>query len=347
MNEKQRVFVTGGAGFIGSNLVARLLDRGCEVTVLDNLSRFGTPSNLEWLRDRAGHGRFHFVQGDVTDEKSLLPLVQKADAVFHLAAQVAVTSSVQNPRRDFLDNAYGTFNLLEAVRQSRHQPILIYASTNKVYGGMQGVRVLEEEKRYCLPDFPFGIPETFPLDFHSPYGCSKGAADQYVHDYSRIYGLRTVVLRQSCIYGYRQFGLEDQGWLAWFIIACLKRRPITIYGDGKQARDVLFIEDLLEAYEGVVDGIERTSGKIYNIGGGPLNILSVWCEFGEMLAALLGRRVQVTYADWRPGDQEVFVSDIRKAEAEFGWRPQCGVSTGVGQLFSWIQNNLHLFSKMK
>jgi CDP-paratose 2-epimerase len=260
-----------------------------------------------------------------------------------LAGQVAVTTSVQNPRLDFEGNALGTFNALEAARLVGNDPIFIYASTNKVYGGMEDVEVVEDATRYRYADLPLGVSETQPIDFHSPYGCSKGAGDQYVRDYARIYNLRTVVARQSCIYGYRQFGIEDQGWVAWFIIAALKERPITIYGNGKQVRDVLFIDDLLDAYEAFDQNIELAAGQIYNIGGGPQNTMSIWTEFGPMLEELLGRPIHVCYRDWRPGDQPVYVSDIRKAERELGWRPRICVQEGVTRLFDWIRGHQELF----
>ena len=243
-----RVLVTGGAGFIGSNLAHRLLTQGHDVIIYDNLSRQGTEKNVGWLRDNHGDG-FVLVQGDVRDYPSVLQAVQGCEMVYHLAAQVAVTWSVADPREDFEINALGTLNLLEATRECEEPPILLFTSTNKVYGGMEEVEIVEQEKRYAYADLPRGVSEAQPLDFHSPYGCSKGAADQYVRDYSRIYGLRTVVMRMSCIYGPRQFGIEDQGWVAHFLISSVLGRPITIYGDGKQVRDILYVDDLLLAFE--------------------------------------------------------------------------------------------------
>jgi len=256
---------------------------------------------------------------------------------------VAVTTSVLDPRDDFENNALGTFNTLEAARAAGHHPIFIYASTNKVYGGMEDTVVEEEATRYRYRDLPQGIPETQPLDFHSPYGCSKGAGDQYVRDYARIYGLRTVVMRQSCIYGARQFGIEDQGWIAWFIIAAVTGKPITIYGDGKQVRDILFITDLLDAYQAAIDRIDAVAGQVYNIGGGPENTLSVWVELGPMLEELLGRKVEASRGDWRPGDQHICIMDTRKAQRELGWRPQVGVAEGVRRLYEWVAQNKELF----
>ena len=217
--------------------------------------------------------------------------------------------------------------------------------TNKVYGGMEDVPIVERDNRYEYAELPHGVAETQPLDFHSPYGCSKGAADQYVRDYHRIYGLRTVVFRQSCIYGPRQMGVEDQGWVAWFIIAAVTGEPITIYGDGKQIRDVLFVDDLVGALTAAAEGIDVTEGEIYNIGGGPANTMAIWTEFGPLLSEILGRRIEpAAYGDWRSGDQQVFVADIRKAERDFGWRPQVGVSDGVERLVHWVMANRDLFA---
>lgn len=339
----ERILVTGGAGFIGSNLVNRLLKQGHKVVIFDNLSRSGCRQNIGWLQQQYGEDALCVVQADLTDYAALQRAAQGANRIYHLAGQVAVTTSVKDPRQDFEANALGTFNMLEAARTVADNPIVLYASTNKVYGGMEDIKIVEEETRYGYADFPHGIPETQPLDFHSPYGCSKGAGDQYVRDYARIYGLRSVVVRQSCIYGYRQFGIEDQGWLAWFIIAALKGRPISIYGNGKQVRDALFIDDLLNGYEAIVQKIDDVAGNIYNIGGGPSNTVSIWREFGPLLEELLGRPVVVDYQEWRPGDQPVYISDIRKAERELGWKPQVPVAQGAECLFRWIYDNQPLF----
>lgn len=233
--------------------------------------------------------------------------------------------------------------MLEAARLSGRQPAVLYASTNKVYGGMEEVRVQEGTSAYRYTDYPDGIPETQPLDFHSPYGCSKGCGDQYVRDYHRIYDLPTIVLRQSCIYGPHQFGVEDQGWVAWFIIAAIAGKPITIYGDGKQVRDVLFVEDLLDAYDLALANLDTTAGQVYNIGGGPQKTMSIWFEFRPLLEGLLGRPVPTTSSDWRPGDQRIYVSDIRKAQGQLGWSPRVGVAEGVRRLYDWVQANRGLF----
>ena len=336
--------VTGGAGFIGCNYVHRLLDRGEEVVVYDNLSRRGADANIGWLRDEHGTRAFRLLAQDVRDEDALLAAMEGVDVVAHLAGQTAVTTSVQDPRSDFQDNALGTFNVLEAVRRSGRKPIVLYASTNKVYGEMRETVVVEEETRYAYADRPAGIPETQPLDFHSPYGCSKGAGDQYVRDYARIYDLPTVVFRQSCIYGPRQMGVEDQGWVAWFIIAAVQGEPIIIYGDGKQVRDVLYVDDLLDAYDAAVERIGATAGEVYNVGGGPAHTMSIWAEFGPLLEELTGHSIYVSYDDWRPGDQRIYVSNIRKAEQELGWRPTVGIEEGIERLYEWVVCNKGLFA---
>jgi CDP-paratose 2-epimerase len=335
--------ITGGAGFIGSNYVHRLLTRAENVTIYDNLSRGGASKNLAWLDETFGENSSRLIVGDVADGAHLAEAARDADVIIHLAGQVAVTTSVTNPREDFEANALGTFNALEAARASERNPIFIYASTNKVYGGMEAVALAEEPTRWRYADLEFGCPETQPLDFHSPYGCSKGTGDQYVRDYARIYGLRSVVLRQSCIYGPRQFGIEDQGWVAWFVIAAVTGRPITIYGDGKQVRDILHVDDLLNAYDAAIAKIDVAAGQVYNLGGGPSNVMSVWAEFRPILEKLLGKKIETARGDWRPGDQKVFYADIRKAERELGWKPKIGVEQGVERLFEWVRDNRELF----
>jgi CDP-paratose 2-epimerase len=336
-------FITGGAGFIGSNYVYRLLERGEKVTIYDNLSRAGAPRNLAWLTETFGKTGFRLVIGDVRDAALLTASSREADVIVHLAAQVAVTTSVVRPREDFEINAQGTFNMLEAARLNERKPFIIYASTNKVYGGMEDVEVIEHDTRWAYKDLPDGCPESQPLDFHSPYGCSKGTGDQYVRDYARIYGLPSVVFRQSCIYGPRQFGVEDQGWVAWFVIAAVTGRPLSIYGDGKQVRDLLHVYDLLDAYDLALENPDKVAGQVFNLGGGPSNVISIWTEFGPMLEKLVGHPLPVTRGDWRPGDQKVFVADIRKAEKVLGWKPKYDVESGVKQLFEWVSENKSLF----
>lgn len=337
-----KVFITGGAGFIGCNSADHFLKQGHEVIVFDNLSRVGTPANLAWLETKHNK-RLSFVDGDIRNYDQLVQAIGGADVVLHLAGQVAVTTSVINPREDFEINALGTFNVLEAVRNHAPDAAVLYASTNKVYGGMEAVGVVEKNGRYTYADHPYGISETYPLDFHSPYGCSKGTGDQYVLDYARIYGLRTLVFRQSCIYGERQFGVEDQGWVAHFVIATQFNRPISIYGDGKQVRDLLNVKDVIRAYEAGLARIDDLSGTAINLGGGPRNTLSIWTEFGPLLASLSGQEIPITHHDWRPGDQRVFIADIRKAKELLGWEPQISPQEGITDLYRWVKENQALF----
>ncbi len=345
-----KLLVTGGAGFIGVNYAAHHLALGHTVIVLDNLSRPRTQHNVRWLREQASHlGREEkliFYECDIRNFEQLLDIFRQTtpDLVAHLAGQVAVTTSVANPREDFEINALGTFNVLEAARAMDRPPAVIFSSTNKVYGGMEDVAVVLDGTRYRYRDYPFGIAEDRPVDPKSPYACSKCAADQYVHDYARIYGLRTVVFRQSTIYGPRQFGVEDQGWLAWLMIATVTGRPITIYGDGRQVRDMLYIDDLIAAYDAAWERIDTVAGEVFNMGGGPQHTLTIWSEAGPMLEAWAGRSIPVTYADWRPGDQRVFISDNRKAERLLGWRPKIGVQEGARRLWDWIVANRDLFA---
>jgi CDP-paratose 2-epimerase len=333
----ETILVTGGCGFIGCNLVERLLGHGHRVRVLDNLSRKGSEINRAWLLTLPGQERLELIQGDVRDAETARQAVEGVDAIYHFAAQVAVTSSVTTPRHDMEVNVLGTFNVLEAARQSARRPLVLFTSTNKVYGGMEDVGIREEATRYTYADLPQGVDESRPLDFHSPYGCSKGSADQYVHDYQRIYGFPTVVVRMSCIYGIHQFGNEDQGWVAHFLITLLKGGQISIYGDGKQVRDVLYISDLLNLFETILARHQEVAGQIFNIGGGPQNTISVWAEFAPLLKRLLGREIPVVYGPWRPGDQKVYISDPRKAQRLLGWSPQVSVEQGVSQLLAWLR----------
>ena len=340
-----KVLITGGAGFTGANFARHFLNKGDQVVVFDNMSRIGAIENLAWLRQECDASQLKLIIGDVRcPPASLAPEVESSDALFHFAAQVAVTTSVTHPRHDFEVNALGAFNMLELIRNSQgRKPAFFYSSTNKVYGGMEDVVTTEGDRRYSYRDYPLGISEDRSLDFHSPYGCSKGCADQYVRDYARIYGLDSVVFRQSCIYGCRQFGVEDQGWVAWFTIASILGRKLTIYGDGKQVRDVLFIDDLISAFEGAWKNIERTRGRAYNIGGGPNNtisLLDLLCHLSDRL----GRPIPVDNGDWRPGDQPVYVSDIRRAKDDFGWQPTIRWQEGVDRLIQWVTANQDLLA---
>jgi CDP-paratose 2-epimerase len=336
--QRMRYLIVGGAGFIGVNAAYRYAQRGHAVTILDDFSRAGTTENKDWLLSQ--YPAIRVVRADIrTDLSALDAAAGDCDVLLHLAAQVAVTTSVANPRADFEINALGSFNVLEAARKARRSPIVLYSSTNKVYGGMEDVAVDHDDARYRYRDLPHGVPETQQLDFHSPYGCSKGAADQYVRDYARIYGMRTVVFRQSCIYGPHQFGIEDQGWVAWFALRSLLNQPVTIYGDGRQVRDVLYVDDLLAVFDAALERIEQVSGRVYNIGGGPDKILSLLDLVG-LLDQWNPSKLRYTFGDWRPGDQRVYVSDIRRAERELGWRPATGPAQGVRQMVDWMAGNL-------
>lgn len=336
------MLIIGGAGFIGINAAQSFASQGWRVSLFDNLSRKGAQSNLDWLRQRHNVG---FAKGDIRDREALERVFAERtyDAVLHLAAQVAVTTSVVNPREDFEINAMGTLNVLEAARQHCPQASLLFASTNKVYGKLEELHVVERDGRYAYAAQDSGVGEGQSLDFHSPYGCSKGAADQYVVDYSRIYGMNGTAFRQSCIYGPRQFGVEDQGWLAWFAIAAVLGKQITLYGDGKQVRDVLHVDDLVRAYALAIDNPDKSRGQAFNTGGGPLHTLSL-LELIAMLERQLGKKIAPAFGDWRAGDQKVYVSDISKLEAALGWRPQIAAEDGVARLIDWVSDNRALFA---
>jgi len=340
-----KVLITGGAGFIGCHLAHYHLNRGNEVILLDNFSRQGTRFNLEWLKADQREG-LEVIEADLRfDEEKIKQAVSQSEVIFHLAAQVAVTTSVKNPRQDFDINALGTFNLLEAVRKSANRPVFFYSSTNKVYGRMEELEVEEKDTRYQFKDLPAGVEESSPLDFYSPYGCSKGAADQYVRDYARIYGMKTVIFRQSCIYGTRQFGVEDQGWVAHFVISSISDTPLTIYGNGKQVRDLLYIDDMIEAFAVTLKNIDKAAGKIYNVGGGTSNQLSL-LELLSLLERLLNKRIEYSLSDWRPGDQPVYVSNIDRIRKDFNWEPRVSVEDGVKKLLTWVEQNRDLLKKV-
>jgi CDP-paratose 2-epimerase len=335
MSARSYTLVTGGAGFIGSNLADALLADGEPVVVLDNLSRPGVERNARWLRER--HPRLLRVErGDVRDRGRVAPLVAGARRVVHLAAQVAVTTSVEDPALDLETNLLGTFHVLEAARSRTDPPPVLFASTNKVYGSLPSAPAQRENGSWRYADGRAGIDETAPLDFHSPYGCSKGAADQYVHDYGRIYGLPTVVFRLSCVYGPRQFGTEDQGWVAHFARRVVAGRPVTIYGDGCQVRDVLYVADLVRAVRTALDRIDATAGRVFNLGGGAANAVSVRAVL-DRLMELAGRCVPVEHGPWRPGDQMIYVSDAGRARRTFGWAPVVGWERGLERLLVWLR----------
>lgn len=341
LRNPKTMLITGGAGFIGVNTARYFLMKGWNVVIFDNFSRKGTDVNIRLLKREAKDtkGKLKVVQGDVvTDQRALDREANRADVVIHLAAQVAVTTSIVNPRADFETNIIGTFNTLEAVRRSKKKPVFIYSSTNKVYGSLPHLSIKDQKTRHVFvsrPHATHGVSEAEQLDFHSPYGCSKGAADQYVIDYSRIYGLRTVVFRQSCVYGPYQFGVEDQGWVAWFTIAALFGWPITLYGTGKQVRDILYVEDLIRLYDLAVKNVATISGNAYNVGGGPRNTISL-IELLTHLEKQLGIRLAPHPAETRAGDQPIFIADIRKLKRELGWEPRTGILEGWKGMYTWI-----------
>ncbi len=337
MNGTKTTLIVGGAGFVGTNLARAIAADGGGVAVLDSLARPGVERNLRALQRDLGDA-VRFFRGDVRDREAIREALAGADEVYHLAAQVAVTTSLDDPIDDFETNARGTVNLLEEIRRLGRPVPLVFTSTNKVYGGLEDVPLTLRGARY-EPEDPAlcrrGISEARPLDFHSPYGCSKGAADAYVLDYARTFGLPAVVFRMSCIYGPHQFGTEDQGWVAHFLIRAMEGRPITLYGDGHQVRDLLFVVDLVRALRIAQDRMPDLSGRAFNIGGGPLNVASLR-EVVAMIEARLGAPVRLSESDWRPGDQRYYVSDTARFETATGWRAETSVAEGLGRLHEWL-----------
>jgi CDP-paratose 2-epimerase len=331
------ILITGGAGFLGTNIADRFASLGEEVLIFDNLSRAHVRENLAWLQSRHP-GKVSSLIGDVRDAAAVTQAVRGARAVIHLAAQVAVTTSLADPVSDFEINARGTLNVLEAVRRAAPEAPLLFASTNKVYGMLHGDEAFVRQGSRYMPRDPAlagGFGEDTPLQLYSPYGCSKGCADQYVLDYSRVFGLRTAVLRMSCLYGPHQYGSEDQGWVAHFLIRARKREPILIYGDGYQVRDVLYVDDVVEAYRQCLAQMDKVNGHAFNLGGGPGNVLSL----NELLAQIErmdGKRPQVSLHDWRPGDQLWYVSDTSAFSRVTGWRAGVSVDQGLGRLHGWV-----------
>ena len=341
IGDTRPVLITGGCGFIGCNLADRLAGDGTNVLLFDNLARAGVRDNAQWLKSRHGE-RVRITVGDIRDPIPVIDAVREARAVLHLAAQVAVTSSVEDPIDDFETNARGTLNVLEAIRRHGLETPLIFASTNKVYGRLIDQNQLERSHlRYVPSDdrIASGITEAAPLDFYSPYGCSKGAADQYVRDYARVFGLRAAVMRMSCIYGPRQFGTEDQGWIAHFVLSALRGEPLTIYGNGYQVRDALFVSDAVEAWLAVLRNIDTTRGHIFNLGGGEANSISL-LELINLIEQLTGSTVRHDFADWRPGDQPWYVTNTSALSAAVGWKPQVGLHDGLARLREWLQTCL-------
>ena len=345
-----RILVTGGGGFIGSHIVEYYARKGDEVTAVDNLSR-------QKLLGRQGKITYnwHFIKRlenvwtrivDVTNFEQLSVLFDDVDVIFHTAAQTAVTTSLTDPMTDFKTNALGTLNVLEAARRCNSNPTVIICSTNKVYGNnVNKVKLLEKSTRYEFAGkYRFGIPEDFPIDLtgHSPYGCSKLYGDLCAQDYAHTYGMKTGIFRMSCIMGTRQFGVEDQGWVAWFTIATLTGKPITIYGDGKQVRDVLYVTDLVRAFDAFSKRSKAFAGEVFNIGGGPENTLSL-IELLNLIGELTGRFNKIQYTNWRPSDQKVYISDISKAKEKLGWTPKVSPKDGVKKLVDWVLENRRLF----
>lgn len=339
-----RLLITGGCGFLGSNLAAHALECGDQLVIFDSLYREGSSDNLNWLK---GKGAFRFVHGDIRNQNDITRLVQefRPEVVFHLAGQAAMTTSIANPRMDFEVNVMGTLNLLEAVRLYAPEAAIVYSSTNKVYGNLEQYTYRETETRFECIDKPNGFDETTPLDFHSPYGCSKGAADQYMLDYARMFGLKTVVFRHSSMYGGRQFATYDQGWIGWFCRKAIEKKkgilvePFTISGSGKQVRDVLHVEDVKRLYFTAVDRIDQAKGQAFNIGGGMKNSLSL-LELFALLEKLLDVRLVYTKIPWRQSDQKVFVANIGQAINLIGWEPQVDKSSGIKLMLDWLRGNL-------
>lgn len=339
-----KILVTGGAGFVGSHVSEYYAKKGDEVIVLDNLSRGETLKTADRRESSINYNWNHLknvenielAKGDIRKEDEIIKAVEGVDAVIHAAAQVAVTSSVNDPRMDFEINALGTFNVLEAARKSENDPAVVYCSTNKVYGeNVNQVPVKEEGTRHVFDGID-GVPETLSIDLceHTPYGCSKLAGDLYVQDYAELYGLKTAVFRMSCIYGTRQFGNEDQGWVAHFVISTVMGKPLTIYGDGKQVRDILYVSDLVRACDIFLESNKKSG--VYNIGGGPKNTISL-LELLDLLEEETGKRSEITFSTWRPSDQKVYISDITKAKKELGWEPKIEPKEGIKELIEWIK----------
>lgn len=339
------VLVTGGAGFIGSNLAVRLLaEPNTRVRILDNLARTGVAHNAAWLRSLPESSRLQWIEGDVRDAATVRRAVDGVAEIYHLAAQVAVTTSVDDPATDFEVNAAGTFNVLDAARRSRLKPFLLFTSTNKVYGSLDTIPVAVEGTRYCVQQPGFnGVTESAPLDFHSPYGCSKGSADQYVRDYARIYDLPTVVFRMSCIAGPRQFGNEDQGWVAHFLYSVLAGKPVTIYGDGYQVRDILHVHDLVDAMLAARDALPRTRGEVYNLGGGMGRAASV-LEMLRAIERMTGETLRLNYSDVRPGDQPLYIADTSKLQHDTGWSPRRSLDDTLQSIHAFWQANVDVIA---
>lgn len=337
-----KYLITGGAGFLGSNLAAEVLKRKEELTIIDGHLRNGCAENLTWLKSL---GEFNDHKIDIKDKDDIDKVIAecKPDIIFHVAGQVAMTTSLDNPRRDFETNALGTFNILEAVKNHCPEATLIYSSTNKVYGDLEYLNYIEETSRYIVKEYPKGMPESIGLDFTTPYGCSKGAADQYIRDWAKSYSLNTVVFRHSSIFGGRQYSTFDQGWIGWFINCAVKaksgklKEPFTIAGNGKQVRDVLFAEDLVDCYFSAAENIKKIRGEAFNIGGGYENSLSL-LELFSHLEEMLDVKLNYTKLDPRKSDQKVFIADLAKATEMFNWKPKVNKVEGLRKMISWVES---------
>lgn len=350
-----KVLITGGCGFLGSNIASSYLREGADIVVVDSLFRRGSSANLAWLENQAGSGRFHFIQADLASKESVFAVFRRHapfEYICHVGGQVAMTTSLQDPERDLLTNVLGTFNVLEAARSLSPDALIAYSSTNKVYGDLEWLRYEETAKRYVLPDYPNGLDEALALDFSTPYGCSKGAADQYVRDWARVYGLNTVVFRHSSIYGGRQFASFDQGWIGWFCQKAIEQklcrqegglpRPFTIAGTGKQVRDVLHANDLINLYRLAFENRNRLRGEIFNIGGGVANSLSLLELFDILSNFLAIPHLAYEETPRRSSDQDCFIADISKAARILNWSPLIGCQCGLSTMLDWTEKNFEL-----
>lgn len=341
-----KITITGGLGFIGNYFAKEFLKEGHTVQIIDNFSRAGSEINFNALLKVSDSKQLKVIRFDISrDPSTLINLLEGQDTVIHLASQVAVTKSILNPRYDFESNVLGTFNILEAIRKCQDKPSILYASTNKVYGSLNKISTVENKERYDFVDLPRGVDENCLLDFHSPYGCSKGSAEQYILDYSRTYHIKSAVFRQSCIYGPGQFGIEDQGWAAWMTIASVLNKEITLFGNGKQVRDLLHVKDLFKAYQSALSKIESISGEVFNVGGGIDNSRSL-IEFIRDLKATGKKEVNYKFSDWRMGDQKIFISDNSKAFKLLGWKPEIKFQEGLGDLLTWTNDNIEIIKNL-
>ena len=338
----KNILITGAAGFIGVNAAKYFKDHGFNVTGVDNLSRRGSEINKEFLDQE----NIRLIEKNVIDKEFLAEYFKNHDVglVLHLSAQVAATSSIVNPTYDFENNLQATFNILESIRNFSANTAIIYASTNKVYGDLKYLKVEEQKTRFVFNDKAHGIAEDSPLDFHTPYGCSKGAADQYILDYGRTYGIKSVVFRQSCVYGVRQMGVEDQGWVAWLSYAAKIGKTIDVYGNGKQVRDMLYVEDLVKAYYKAFELIEDSSGNAFNIGGGPTNSLSI-LEYIDILSKKYSKNIEFKFSPKRTGDQDIFISNNSKVKKFLGWTPQTGYDSGISKMIDWQEKNFEILNQ--